>query len=241
MWNRSAMPTIAPPIFHAHADLDHWTAAAVAATVAALNQALSDKGRARLLVSGGSTPAPVYRALSMQPLDWSRVEIALVDERWLPAGDPDSNAHLITTTLLAARAAAARFEPLLVSGRDLSDSLHAANIAASPATVALLGMGPDGHTASLFPGAADLDHALSSTLDYVALDASGCPGAGPWRQRISVTPAGLARAALRVLLIRGDHKRALLQTALQGADPHELPIRAVLSLPGPPLHVHWCP
>ena len=102
-------------------------------------------------------------------------------------------------------------------------------------------MGPDGHTASLFPDMRELDQALDSLAYYVGVDASGCSGAGPWSQRVSMTPAGLARATTRLLLIRGEQKRDVIQRALAGNDPHELPIRAVFSLPGAPLRIHWCP
>ena len=230
-----------PPVLFEHADVEHWVTAAVADTVAALQSDLDGHGHARLLVSGGSTPAPVYRALAKHALDWAKVDVALVDERWLPVADPDSNACLVWETLLGEQAAAANFEAILMPDRDLSDALIAANQSAAPASMALLGMGPDGHTASLFPGMRELDQALTSSSDYVAVDASGCPGAGPWPQRISLTPAGLAKAKRRVLLIRGDAKRTLLQRALAGADPRELPIRIAWSLPGAALRIHWCP
>lgn len=241
MSNQFASHTASPPIFHEHADVAAWQAAAVADTVAALGKDLSDTGHARLLVSGGSTPAPVYQQLALQPLDWARVEIALVDERWLPIGDPDSNARLIEETLLTGLAALANFNPIRMPGQDFSSAVLAANESSSPATIALLGMGPDGHTASLFPNMQGLDQALDSLAYYVGVDAGGCPGAGPWQQRVSLTPAGLAKAATRLLLIRGEQKRELIQRALAGSDPHELPIRAVFPLPGAPLRIHWCP
>src|SRR3546814_19722300 len=86
-------------------------------------------------------------------------------------------------------------------------------------------MGDDGHTASLFPGMLGLDQALASPTAYVAVDASGCPGSGPWPRRISLTPAGLEPSRMRLLLIRGEHKRRLFERAMDGTDPLELPIR----------------
>jgi len=232
---------VSPPIFHAHANPEHWIAAAVADTVATLSGELVASGRARLLVSGGSTPAPVYLALARQSLDWARVEVGLVDERWLPIGDPDSNARLIQETLLTENASVAKFTPIRSPGQEFAEAVLAANQLSSPATIALLGMGPDGHTASLFPNMRELDQALDSLAYYVGVDASGCPGAGPWSQRVSMTPAGLAKATTRLLLIRGEQKRDVIQRALAGNDPLELPIRAVFSLPGAPLRIHWCP
>lgn len=230
-----------PAVFHAHRDVDQWVAAAVADTIAALRHDLDRQGQARLLVSGGTTPEPVYRALAKRPFDWAKVEVALVDERWLPAGNPDSNAHLIRETLLTDHAAAAHFQAMITSNRNLHEAVRAANDAATPASAALLGMGPDGHTASLFPNMRGLATALASAADYVEVDASGCPGAGPWPRRISLTPAGLAKAAVRILLIRGEQKRVVVRRALAGADPGELPIRVAFSLPGAPLQIHWCP
>jgi len=104
----------------------------------------------------------------------------------------------------------------------------------------VLGMGGDGHTASLFPGMHGLDAALTSHESYVAVDASGCPGAGAWLRRISLTPAGLAPANSRILLLRGADKRVVFEQALAGTDPHELPVRIAFTTPGATLDVYWC-
>ena len=229
------------PLFREYHDVAQWTAGAVADIVAGLQASLLRTQRARLLLSGGSTPAPVYRSLAGQPLDWAKVEVALVDERWLPVGDPDSNTQLIRDTLLADHARTARFQPILVSGRSLAESVAAANQSFLPASVLVLGMGPDGHTASLFPHMRAFSEAMTSHSPYLAVDASHCTGAGSWAQRISLSPFGLSQATTRMLLIRGEHKRRLLEQAMAGTDPAELPIRLILSAPGPALHVHWCP
>lgn len=231
-----------PVEFHAYHNSDQWTWAIAVAVAAALRRDLQQRQRARLLVSGGHTPAPVFRALSQAPLEWGRVDIALVDERWLRPDDSDSNAHLIREHLLRGHAAAARFETLTRPGRSIEEAVADANLHArhSPGIV-LLGMGDDGHTASLFPHMRDLDRALKSHNAYVAIEAGGCPGAGPWPRRISLTPAGLAPARTRLLLIRGQDKRAVFERALDGTDPHELPVRIAFTTPGAALQVHWCP
>jgi len=228
--------------FNVYRDEVEWSWACAIAISASLRRELSLHERARLLLSGGTTPGPVYRALSKAPLAWDQVDVALVDERWLLPEDPDSNAHLVRTTLLRQQAAKARLETITRPGRSIEESVSIANLhARQPATVVVLGMGPDGHTASLFPGMRDLDAALHSDNAYVAVDASGCPGAGAWHRRISLTPVGLAPAQTRLLLIRGEEKRHLFERAQAGDDPHELPIRIALETPGAVLQVYWCP
>ena len=228
--------------YHAHADATQWSREAAGAVAAALRTALAERPRARVLVSGGTTPAPAYAALSKLALDWSRVDIALVDERWLLPDDSDSNARLVRDSLLQNLAAAARFEPITRQGRSLEECVSTANMhARQPADVVVLGMGPDGHTASLFPRMRGLEDALASRAPYVSVDASGCPGAGRWSRRISLTPAGLAPAATRLLLIRGEQKRAMLDRVVAGDDVHEFPARIAFSTPGARADVHWCP
>jgi 6-phosphogluconolactonase len=223
-------------------DAARWADAAAGDLANALANALAGKDRVRLLLSGGTTPAPVYERLARVELDWSRVDVGLVDERWLPPGDAHSNTRLLREHLLRDKAAHAHFEAFANAGDSLEDAVQAANLDAQQAAdIAVLGMGGDGHTASLFPGMHGLAQALASPQAYVAVDASGCPGAGPWPRRISLTPAGLAPATTRLLLIRGEDKRALLQRALAGDDALELPIRIAFTTPGARLRVHWCP
>lgn len=228
------------PTWLEYPDEARWAAGAADACVEALRRDLATGG-ARLLLSGGGTPSPVYRALACVGLEWSRVTLALVDERWLPPGDPDSNATLVRDTLMQGRAAAATLEPLLMPDRHLDEAVRNANRGMRPASAALLGMGPDGHTASLFPHARGLADALASGEDYVSVDAADCAGAGHWPLRISLTPAGLAKARRRILLVRGRAKRELLEQAQAGDDVEALPVRALFALPGEPLQIHWAP
>ena len=228
--------------FQAFQDATQWAWAAAVTLSAALRRALEVEPRARLLLSGGHTPGAAYAALARAPLDWSRVDVALVDERWLLPDDPDSNARLVRASLLADRAAAARFEAITRAGRSIEEAVDIANMhAAHPASVVVLGMGEDGHVASLFPKMIGLADAIASRRPYVAVDATGCPGAGPWTRRVSLTPAGLAPARTRLLLIRGARKRELLDQVLAGDDPLELPARIAFTTPGARLRILWCP
>lgn len=240
--NGSVVPVHERVQFHAHADADAWADAAATAIAYAVGEALRERERARLLLSGGGTPAPVYRALAQADLAWPRVDVGLVDERWLQPDDPDSNARLVRETLLQGPAAAAHFQGLTRPGQSIEEAVRAANLHAHQAAdVVVLGMGPDGHTASLFPYMRHLDRALEAPQAYVAVDAGGCPGAGRFARRISLTPAGLAPSHARFLLIRGEAKRALFERALQGTDVRELPIRLAFTTPGASLQVHWAP
>jgi 6-phosphogluconolactonase len=228
--------------FHAHADVDAWTDTSATAITYALGETLRERERARLLLSGGGTPEPVYRALSQADLDWPRIDVGLVDERWLQPDDPDSNTRLVRETLLQGRAAAAHFQALTRTGLGIEEAVRVANLHAHQAAdVVVLGMGPDGHTASLFPHMRRLDEALAAPQAYVAVDATGCPGAGRFARRISLTPAGLAPSHARFLLIRGEAKRALFERAMQSGNLRDLPIRLAFTTPGASLQVHWAP
>lgn len=230
-------------VFHEAPDEVAWADSAAAAIAHSLREALLEADRAHLLLSGGSTPAPVYRALAAQALAWSRLQVGLVDERDVEPDASGSNARLVRESLLRDAAAGAHFEPLRRSHESLADALVRANARLRGVRVAacVLGMGDDGHTASLFPGALDLQAALESGEPYATIDARGCAVAGAHPHRISLTPSGIAQSRQRLLLIRGAGKRAVLQRALANGNANELPIRAVLDLAGAPLHVHWCP
>jgi 6-phosphogluconolactonase len=228
--------------FHEHANAEVWARSAAMAIGHALGETLRERDRTRLLLSGGSTPAPVYRDLALLDLDWKRVDAALVDERWLQPDDPDSNTRLVRETLLHGPAAAAHFEGLTRAGQTIEEAVRVANLHAhQSADVVVLGMGDDGHTASLFPRMRGLDEALASEQAYVAVDTAGCPGAGRFARRISLTPAGLAPSHARFLLIRGAAKRALFERAVDGDSVRELPIRLAFTTPGASLQVHWAP
>ncbi len=185
--------------------------------------------RATLVVPGGTTPAPLFDALSGADIDWARVDVMLSDERWVPEADARSNAGLVRARLLTGRAAAATFLPFYTGAPDPDDTLaevEAMLIPHLPASVVLLGMGADTHTASLFPGGAGLDPAAPL---LVVIDTQDM-------LRVTLS-ARVLRAALAVhVMITGAEKRLALDRAT-GLPPEQAPIRAVLDV----AQVHWAP
>jgi len=228
-------------VLHLHRNAEVWTWASAVAIAGALRRNLDADARARLVAGADPDAAPVYRALSQAPLDWQRVDVGLVDERWLQSDDPESHAWRVRGELIRHHAASARFEPLTQPGRPIEEAVGVANMhARQPASVVVLGMGTDGHLGSLFPRMSNLDRVLASREAYAAVNADGCPSALEWPRRITLTPAGLARAHCRVLLIRGREKRSALEYALASDNMESWPVLAALDSPATPLQVHWC-
>lgn len=213
-------------------------AAQLAEAVAeALCQDLAHQDNALLVVSGGSTPVPFFKALAACELPWERIQVTLADERWVDESAADSNARLVREHLLQGPAAAATFVPLTTGHATPEQGTDevAERVAALawPASAVILGMGGDGHTASLFPDSPELALALATEAPAVAVRTPSQPQA-----RITLSADRLHQARRHVLHITGGDKRAVLARALAGDDTRELPIRAFLASP---LAVYWAP
>ncbi|MCP1372709.1 6-phosphogluconolactonase [Dyella lutea] len=208
-----------------------------------LREAIATRGRAVLAVSGGSTPKHFFEHLSHAGLDWSKVQVTLVDERWVPESSDRSNARLVKAMLLTDRAAAATFVPLHQDTPTPEEGLAAleaqVDALALPFDVVVLGMGPDGHTASFFPGGDRLAEALdpAGTVRVIPMRADG---AG--EPRITFTLPALLDTRALFLHIEGDAKRRVLADAQLGlAEGRDYPVRAVLEQTRVPVSVYWCP
>lgn len=218
-------------------------AAALAGAIAAdLKAGIASRGAASIAVSGGSTPALLFRTLSaVTDIAWDKVVVTLVDERWVDEASDRSNARLVKADLLQGPAAAARFVPLYQGG-DQPDSAGIARAIAAqtevpmPFDVVILGMGGDGHTASFFPGGDRLTEAL--TTDEVALSMHAV-GAGEARVTLSLKRL-LATKSL-CLHIEGEEKARVLEKALGDGPVEAMPIRAVLRQTMRPVTIYWAP
>ena len=226
------------PIQQQFADQSTMVAALGGFVVNRLQQAIPTRGQALLAVSGGKTPAALFDWLSQQPLDWGKVFIALADDRWLPPDHADSNTRLVRQHLLQGPAAAAHFTPLVNAAptpeKGLLQAIDRFNALPQPFDLILLGMGDDGHTASLFPCAPQLKQALNSSEPLVAMHPQTAPYA-----RISLSPAALRQSRQNILLISGANKQAVLQQALQEGPPEQMPVRLLWQAGMPPLAAYW--
>ncbi len=205
-----------------------------------LKRRLDQAREATLVVSGGSTPLPFFRALREKHLDWARVKVVLADERWVPESDPASNTALVKQHLLQGRAGAAQFVSLMQPGPDPVSALPAMDAAAGtlplPLDVVVLGMGNDGHAASLFPDAPELSDAMDSAgTRKVAVMTPPSQA----QVRVTLTMPVLARARFTALHLKGESKLDTLSRAADNpADWKAMPVRAFLK---PGLKVYWSP
>ena len=194
-----------------------------------LQQAINNKGHASIAVSGGKTPIPLFKLLSQQDLDWHNVFITLVDDRWVDDTDDASNEKLVLTYLLQNKAKLANFIGLKNScdnpfdGAEITDKIL--NKIPMPFDVLILGMGEDGHTASLFPGAANLMAGLDMKSGRKVVGMT--PLIAPL-DRITLTLPTIVDSQNIYLHLVGESKMQVLEQAEKGDDINQMPIRAIL-------------
>jgi 6-phosphogluconolactonase len=196
---------------------------------AVLSDAVNLRGAASLAVPGGTTPGEFLTALGQQPVDWPHVTVLLTDERWVAPDHPRSNTALVDRTL-GARGRPYRWYPLWREGvapHEVAALLEAGATALPwPLDVVVLGMGDDGHVASLFPG--DETGFADASARFVAVLG---PGAEP---RVSLSAAVLAQARETYLLLRGAAKVDVLERALGG----DLPVARLVAARHGRVHVY---
>ena len=215
---------------------------AVATALSASTKAAHKAGRrARIGLSGGSSPAPAYRNFASMDLDWSRVDIALVDDRWVDLDDGGSNEAMVRDAFKAATGVTIygmktpHGTPF--AAQSILDTTYAA---LRPFDSIVLGMGPDAHTASWFSGSPQLASCLSahSSQTVIGVDASAASVSGAYPLRMTLTLPPIAEVEQIILLIYGDDKKQVLTNALN-TPVTEAPIRAVVEACGERLVVFW--
>lgn len=197
---------------------------------------LDQQADASLVVSGGSTPLDCFAALARTPLDWNRVQVLLSDERWVDPGHEDSNERLARERLLVDQAAAARLKPVYAG--DMTPEQRCEELQEPlprlPFAAALIGMGADGHFASLFPDAANLDLGLDvdSGQLYIPVTTAASP-----HPRISMTLAAISRSDEIVLLMFGDEKLAVYNKAKELSNGY--PVSRLQRQKRAPVRLFW--
>jgi 6-phosphogluconolactonase len=192
------------------------------------------------IATGGSTPGPVYDRLSRMDLPWSDISVTLTDERFVDPSDDESNARMIRDRLLTAKAAGARFLPLRASGETPAEDALAAEAWLSrlpTAAVELMGMGADGHVASLFPDAPELAEGLDLDGEGLCLPVPMARLA-PFVPRITLTARALIRTRLIVFLVTGEDKKALIERILAD-EAYAPPAATFLRQDRCPVRVLW--
>lgn len=229
-------------VVHRFDDGESLAAALAADLVERLAAGVAARGVASWAVSGGSTPGPLFRRVARAELDWSRVTITLVDERWVDVRDSASNEAMVRRELLTGPAAAARFVGLYTGGDDpfaaVADVDARVAEVPQPFDVAVLGMGDDGHTASWFPGGEGLAAALDQSTPTRCVAVRPTFATPP---RMTWCRGPIVAARHLVLHIVGANKWAVFERAQATGPVAELPVRAVLSGRVEPLAVYWAP
>ncbi|CAN5190633.1 6-phosphogluconolactonase [soil metagenome] len=211
---------------------------------ARLTTAAAARGEASLVATGGSTPGGLYDALNAQSdLPWHRLWVTLTDERWVSPDSPSSNERLVRARLLKGRAAA-RFVPLKTVDSTPAEAEASVNatLAAMPRPfdAVVLGVGPDGHFASLFPGNPALARGLDPAADrrVIAVTADGAAGA---TARLSMTLRAVLDSRWIAIIIRGEDKLAMVRMAAAEPEAGLYPVSAVLAQTKVPVEVFWAP
>ncbi len=207
-----------------------------------LKEAIAKRGHGVLVVSGGSTPLPLFEHLSAQDIPWEKVFITLADERWVEPDDADSNERLVRNHLLKNKAARARFIGLKTDGAsaeqgEVTCGKRLRDIPV-PFDIVILGMGSDGHTASLFPNASRL--ADATAMDSGRRCMAITPVTAP-HERMTLTLPALLNSREIILHITGEKKWQVYEKAAAKGPEAQMPIRYILRQKQVPVTVWWAP
>jgi len=204
-----------------------------------LTQSIAENGSASIAVSGGRSPIGFFEELSKINLDWSKVELTLVDERWVDAKNEDSNELLVRKHLIKNKATQIKFFPIKNSAKSVKEGqiLHEQVLqqVKLPFDVIILGMGDDGHTASLFPCCKELTQAMDPNNKQKCIVTK--PKNAPY-ERISLTFSTIIKAKQLILHLRGSSKLQTFELSMTLKDAKKMPIYAFTQQP---LEIYWSP
>lgn len=200
-----------------------------------LQQSIRLRGMASLALAGGSTPKLFLQQLGQQKLDWSRVNITTTDERQVSLDHERSNARLINETLLSAGNARQSFMAMN-QGWSLSELTEQFKKYFIPLDICVLGMGDDGHTASLFPGV-DEDLLLPNSQALIA----EVQPPGDLEARFTLTARALLMAPSMHILIHGENKKQVLDQAIKAGEVAQMPVRCILRQANARVMIHYAP
>ena len=207
-----------------------------------LVEGIKTNGQASLAVSGGSTPVALFQELSVIDIGWEAVTICLVDERWVSPDSDDSNEKLVRSHLLQNHAAKASFVGMKNEATTAVEGVALCHVQmeaiSKPFDFLILGLGPDGHTASLFPDAPELQEATDMQSGKVCTAVT--PQTAP-HGRMTLTLPAILNSHRIFLHITGEKKREVLEKALQDGPDEELPIRYILNQDSAPFKIYWAP
>lgn len=236
------MTNITEKFFNSKAEL---TAALAQDIEVRLVEGIKNDDRAVICVSGGSSPKPAYQHLSKLPLAWDKIDVVMVDERWVDPSHDKSNETFINQTLLQNKAIEANFLHMKnKSATALEGQIEcekAFKTLKQPFDITILGMGPDGHTASLFPHAEGLENALSTNDLVCAIEAIKSDVTGDITQRLSLSLHGIKQSKVVKLLISGEEKLEVYKQAKLGGKVEDMPLRAILNQTDVEVQVYWAP
>ncbi len=228
------------PAFHSFESRDALADALAQRVADRLREAIEQRGQATLVVSGGSTPMPFFKALKAYDLPWEHVTISVADERWVDAASDESNEKLVRDYLLHERAQYLSLAPA-VEGESLEEGAARLQkkLGALPHAldVVILGMGEDGHTASLFPHHPALGEGLNKESDALCLTVTDSPK--PPAERVTMTAKLLCHARHLLLHITGDAKREVYEQAMQSDEEGAFPIASVLRQSQSSPEIYW--
>lgn len=235
-----AVASTHPRQWHVQSDAVHLAAALSQRLQQLSHAAIADHGSVHIGLAGGSTPMAAYADFAAAAMPWPQVRLALIDERCVPLSDAQSNERAIAAAFAGVRAQLGAWQGLY---SEAADPAMAADTAIRgfglPFDITVIGMGADGHIASLFVESPDYDAAMDATSGRTVLPMRFAAGDGK-TDRLSLTLPALLQTRRVLFCISGADKREVLKRSLDGRAPHYAAARFLAAYDGP-ADIFWSP